>query len=379
MSRTAVTLCTAIGLAGLALAAGDPAMVGSAAWAKSGDAALGWDISSAARRGPVVARAAPRAAPHINVARPVARPQFHQQVHVNRPAHVASQPRVRKFGGNTPGPGGGGPKFHKSPSGPANVQLHNPGLAHPQLHPAQVNPQLHPAVNNPQLHTTTPTLVHNGANTHPLKIGPGKVNPNPKVANFPGIKIGNKVAPIFKGPKKFWFGGVWKTFIPVSALTVVLVGGSYYYPDGYLSLARPYCEGVTDEGCRLNWQRVGFEGGGGEWQCVQFCPRPGAIPPPHAVALVAPPPAPPQGNCAVTIFAEDNFQGNGVPTSEEQPRLSESGWQNQIASIQVQSGTWDFYSDENFTGETMRLAPGPYPTLGQEWTKRIGSFMCSQP
>src|SRR5262249_37076462 len=69
----------------------------------------------------------------------------------------------------------------------------------------------------------------------------------------------------------------------------------------------------------------------------------------------------------------------GVPTGDEQPRLSESGWQNQIASIQVQSGTWDFYSEENFGGEAMRLTPGPYAALAPEWTKRIGSVMCGPP
>jgi Beta/Gamma crystallin len=98
------------------------------------------------------------------------------------------------------------------------------------------------------------------------------------------------------------------------------------------------------------------------------------MPPPHALA----PPPVAQGTCQVTIFSEANFAGAGVPTTEEQPRLSESGWQNQIASIQVQCGTWDFYSDENFGGETMRLTAGPYPALPPEWTKRIGSFMCVQ-
>ena len=87
----------------------------------------------------------------------------------------------------------------------------------------------------------------------------------------------------------------------------------------------------------------------------------------------------PQGSCEVTIFSEGNFAGTGVTTGEEQPQLSQSGWQNQIASIQVNSGTWDFFNDENFAGQTMRLQPGPYQDLGPEWTKKIGSFQCVQP
>jgi len=204
----------------------------------------------------------------------------------------------------------------------------------------------------------------------------GPIGPKP---NVPFIKLANnKVAPIFKGPKKIWWNSGWKTFLPFSALSVFVIGGSYYYPDGYLSLAAPYCAGITPDGCRLRWQMVGFEDGGEDWQCVQFCPRVGALPPPQAVAFTEAPPAP-RGNCEVVIYAEPTFGGNGVPTGEEQPRLSQSGWQNQIASIQVRFGTWDFFTGEEFTGESMRLQPGPYPTLGPDWTKRIGSFMCSQP
>jgi hypothetical protein len=87
----------------------------------------------------------------------------------------------------------------------------------------------------------------------------------------------------------------------------------------------------------------------------------------------------PQGSCEVTIYPDVNFSGTGVSTGEEQPALSQSGWQNQIASIQVKSGTWDFFSDENFGGQAMRLQPGPYQDLGPEWTKKIGSFQCVQP
>jgi len=158
----------------------------------------------------------------------------------------------------------------------------------------------------------------------------------------------------------------------------VVLGGAYYYPDAYLTLARPYCSGVTPDGCRLNWQRIDFEDGDGEWQCVQFCRRAGLPPPPRTVALIAPP-AMAQGTCELAIFSEPNFGGTNATATDEQPNLSENGWQNQIASVQVKSGTWDFFSDQQFTGETMRLAPGSYADLGPQWTKHAGSFMCVQP
>ena len=32
-----------------------------------------------------------------------------------------------------------------------------------------------------------------------------------------------------------------------------------------------------------------------------------------------------------------------------------------------------------FAGEAIRLEPGSYPTLPQDWLNRINSFMCSEP
>ena len=129
----------------------------------------------------------------------------------------------------------------------------------------------------------------------------------------------------------------------------------------------------------MNWQRVAFEDGEGEWQCVQYCRRPGATPPPRTVAFVAPPPPAQGAGCEIAIFSEPNFGGTNAGASEEQAHLSDNGWQNQIASVKVKSGTWDFFSDQEFTGETMRLPPGDYANLGPEWTKKAGSFMCAQP
>ena len=269
---------------------------------------------------------------------------------------------------------------------------------------------VNPRINQPQLrnnNVVSPAIKQGPANMQPknfsgpanknfggagpgfkpaakLQLGPGKVGPaiapGQFKPNLPMAKLANnKFAPIFKGPKQIFIGGHWKKFLPYSALGVVALGGAYYYADGYLSLARPYCGGFTPDGCRLNWQQVGFEGGGEDWQCVQFCRRPGVLPPPQSVALVEPPPLPAQGACELTIYPDLDFAGTAVTTGEEQPNLSESGWQNQIASVQVKSGTWDFFTDEGFTGQTLRLEPGQYPTLGPDWTKRAGSFMCVQP
>jgi hypothetical protein len=237
-----------------------------------------------------------------------------------------------------------------------------------------------------------------------LITGPGTTIPRPARGPRPGapvVNINNRIFPVVSGPKRIWWSGGWKTFVPYAALGAVTVGGAAYYANSYVSAARPYCSGITPQGCQLRWQMVSFEGGGGDYQCVQFCPQGG--PPPAAMPATAmmPPPggqrplgagpgmapaqqaasaAPPQadGKCELTIFAEPGFAGLKAPVEEDQPQLGEAGWKNQIASIQVTSGTWDFFTEDEFQGESMRLPPGQYPQLAPEWSKRVGSFMCLQ-
>jgi len=214
----------------------------------------------------------------------------------------------------------------------------------------------------------TPTL---------LKPAPGGVQPiRPP---FPAVHLHDKFWPMHKDSRFIWVRGQRRLFVPVAVLGVVLIGGSYWYPDGYVSMAGPTCTGYTPDGCQLQWRMVDFEDGGGEPQCVQYCPQVG--PPPAQIATLPPPPPPPaeNGACQTTIYSEPNFTGNSAPTGDGQPNLSQSGWRNEISSIVVGAGTWDFFSDENFGGESLRLPPGTYPTLSAEWTKHIGSFMCVQP
>jgi len=315
-----------------------------------------------------VRTSAPRvnAAPRVNTTTRVTTPKITTTTRTNTKVNVGNANKTirttttttqfKKLNTGGAGTGAGAGLANKTKF--QNNKLNNPNLTNTNLKP------------NSNLHVT---------HTGPLKFGPGKINPAVNKVNFAAVHLANnKFGPLWKQKHGLWWGGKWKYFVPFTALGVVLIGGGYYYPDAYVGFARPYCSGITPDGCRLNWQQVNFEDGGADWQCVQYCPRPGAPPPAQTVALTTPPPMP-QGSCEVTIFSDPNFAGTGVTTGDEQPQLSQSGWQNQIASIQVKSGTWDFFSDENFGGTTMRLQPGPYQDLGPEWTKKIGSFMCIQP
>jgi beta/gamma crystallin len=321
--------------------------------------------------------AAPRAAPAPRMApRPMpSRPA--PQMHVNRPA--APQFRPQRPAQN----------FHANP----HVQHVNPGAQH--VNPgARFNNQ-NPQHANPNLQHVNPSMAHptaggpaQGANG--LRQGPGRQLATPAHMNqgpggvqqvrpaFPAVSMHNKFWPIQKGPKFMWIGGARHFFVPFGLLGVAIIGGSYWYPDGYVSIAGPACYGFTPDGCQLQWRMVDFEDGGGEPQCVQYCAQAG--PPPDNAAPLPPPPALMQtGNCQLAIFSDPNFGGLSAPTSDNQPVLSQTGWQNEISSVQVQAGTWDFFSGENFGGESMRLTAGQYPTLAPEWTKRIGSFMCVAP
>jgi hypothetical protein len=165
--------------------------------------------------------------------------------------------------------------------------------------------------------------------------------------------------------------------VPLTGITGFYIGTRYYWPDGYVEVARPQCTGVTPEGCALRWQDVPTDDGGTIAQCVQLCPKAEAPPVPVCPATCAPAlpePAAATGGCLLDIFAEPNFAGNNDETDEDQPELGD--WENGIGSIEVKSGNWNFFTEPDFKGEVMRLAPGKYGTLNEPFAKTIGSFQC---
>jgi hypothetical protein len=205
--------------------------------------------------------------------------------------------------------------------------------------------------------------------------------------------------------RRFFVNNRWRTLIPLIALGTFAVGYETYYADGYVPLEEPVCSGFSEDGSRLRWMAVPTEDGGSEYQCVAYStqrnrtvteivvpsgpvaeeapPAPPAettgVGPANEPAAVADVPPAPATGCELLIYSESNFQGLSSPVDENQASLEEEGWKNEIASIQIKSGTWDFYSDEDFGGEMMRLGAGTYPTLDPKWSKHIGSFMCSAP
>ena len=43
------------------------------------------------------------------------------------------------------------------------------------------------------------------------------------------------------------------------------------------------------------------------------------------------------------------------------------------------AGTWEMFTEEQYTANAMRLAPGTYLGLEADWTRKINSFMWFEP
>ncbi len=64
----------------------------------------------------------------------------------------------------------------------------------------------------------------------------------------------------------------WRTFVPLTALAVLAVGAATYYPYAYIEAPQPFCEGLTEDGCYLDWAQVETIEGDLIDQCVAYCP-----------------------------------------------------------------------------------------------------------
>lgn len=84
--------------------------------------------------------------------------------------------------------------------------------------------------------------------------------------------IGGRRYSTWRSGYRVRYGGGWRTFVAIGALTAIMVGSSQYYPYAYISAPQPYCSGVTSDGCELHWRQVETVEGGVVDQCVAYCP-----------------------------------------------------------------------------------------------------------
>ena len=77
---------------------------------------------------------------------------------------------------------------------------------------------------------------------------------------------------IWRGSHRVRRGGHWRTFVGLSTLGALMFGSAYYYPYAYIDAPARYCEGLTEDGCQLQWREVLTLEGPMEYQCVAYCP-----------------------------------------------------------------------------------------------------------
>ena len=204
--------------------------------------------------------------------------------------------------------------------------------------------------------------------------------------------INDRYVSIFRGPRQIWWAGAWVSLAALAVIPAVYIGGIDYEPYGYVALAEPVCSGVTPEGYRLTWRDVPTDTGATIPQCVAYYPRGRAAPavatgaapgqtvgaaPGQTVGAAQPVMSAMAQACLVEIYSEVAFAGMSSDVAADQPRLSDYGWDKQISSLDLKSGTWDFYSEPDYGGQMVRLPPGQYENL-EGWAKLISSFMCTQ-
>lgn len=258
------------------------------------------------------------------------------------------------------------------------------------------------------------SLVNNKKHTQvpnkPLSQGPNtkqvnKLKPGPKAKGVAIVDKWNgwrppKTIVVVRDRPRLWIGDGWRTFPLYTAIGVWTFAGAALIADGYVNVASNACYGRTEDGCRLRWQELTLAEGGSDYQCVKFCKTRTAGGPVQlaedddqttgstspsgttsasmstgAGGVTA---ASADGACDLTIYELPEFKGLSAANQEDRPTLDEEGWKNEISSVEIRSGTWDFFTEDNYRGETMRLKPGRYTALNAVFSQRIGSLMCNR-
>jgi hypothetical protein len=139
-----------------------------------------------------------------------------------------------------------------------NLPFNNPSALAPSLppnNPSAVGPNVppnNPGAVGPNFSPANPNFAHGGASAPQgpaiIKLGPSQpvvnstlLKPAPGAfqqtkPGFPAVRLDGKFWPIHKDSKFMWVRGQRRLFVPLALLGVVVIGGSYWYPDGYVSI-----------------------------------------------------------------------------------------------------------------------------------------------
>lgn len=82
---------------------------------------------------------------------------------------------------------------------------------------------------------------------------------------------------------------------------------------------------------------------------------------------------------SVEIFVDANFSGAASGALDQDYPYISDFWNDQISSIKVYAGTWEFFEHADFQGRSFQLSPGEYPWVTDEWNDMISSFKQVEP
>lgn len=80
------------------------------------------------------------------------------------------------------------------------------------------------------------------------------------------------------------------------------------------------------------------------------------------------------GAAEIAVFKQPDFSGETLAFRGGATNLSGVGFQDQISSIVVKSGRWEFCTQPRFRGDCVVLEPGAYPALEVRINHRIESL-----
>jgi hypothetical protein len=127
-----------------------------------------------------------------------------------------------------------------------------------------------PKVVTPKTTTSKTTIQKTAA---PKTVGPTRLGLRATGPSSTGkALIRGRNYTVWRGTHRVRRDGRWATLAAISTLSVFVFGGANYYPYAYVSATGPYCEGVTEDGCVLEWQEVPTLEGPRVYQCVAYCP-----------------------------------------------------------------------------------------------------------
>ncbi|MEH2147603.1 CAP domain-containing protein [Nostoc sp.] len=77
---------------------------------------------------------------------------------------------------------------------------------------------------------------------------------------------------------------------------------------------------------------------------------------------------------SIEIFTDANFSGKTSGNIDQEFASLGDVWNDQISSIKVYAGTWEFFEHTNFQGRSFRLTPGECASVPNDWNDIISSF-----